>query len=261
MPSQATVGLEYDDAIATITMADSKRRNALGAETLATLTDAFRSIHERKSRVVILRAGTGQPVWCAGFDINELSPGMDPLQADGALQNLFRAVETCRAPVIAMLHGTAWGGGADLALRCDIAIADPSCTLAFTPARLGLPYDQSGLLNVLLRGGLPIAMEMFATADPVPAYRALAAGLINHLVAEDELEAFTYAMAGRIAENAPLSVAVAKAQLRALNAALSVSRDEGRRLLAERQATLDSHDFAEGLQAFRERRRPKFEGR
>ena len=159
-----------------------------------------------------------------------------------------------------MLHGTAWGGGTDLALRCDIAIADPTCTLAFTPARLGLPYDPAGLLNVLLRGGMALAMEMFATADPVPAERALAAGLVNHVVPEPDLEPFTRAMAARIAANAPLSVTSAKRQLRVLNEAMPLPAALLQRLMEDRLRALSSDDFAEGLAAFRAKRRPEFRG-
>ena len=240
-------------------MDDPARRNALGRETLAALTAAFDTA--RGARAVVLRAAPGNTVWCAGFDIDSLAPGLDPLAESGPLKSLFRAVQSCPCPVVAMLDGTAWGGGTDLALRCDIAIASPACTLAFTPARLGLPYDPDGLLNVLLRAGLPLAMEMCATAEPVPAARAHAAGLLNHVVPAAELEAFTNAMAQRIAANAPLSVASAKAQLRALNAALPLPAAALQALLDGRQAALQSADFAEGLAAFRAKRPAVFHGR
>ena len=239
-------------------MNDPARRNALGPAMLSGLTDAFGSAGS--ARAVILRAAPG-PVWCAGFDINGLAPGHDPLAQDGPLQGLFHAIQDCPAPVIATLDGTAWGGGTDLALRCDIAVASPACTLAFTPARLGLPYDPDGLLNVLLRAGLSLATEMFATADPVPASRALAAGLLNHVVPADELDVFTQSMARRIAANAPLAVSSAKQQLRALNAALPLPAATLHRLLDARRVALASADFAEGLAAFHGKRPPIFTGR
>ena len=240
-------------------MAASARRNTLSLAMIEDLSEAFDKIGE--ARAIILRSVAGAGVWCAGFDIGALSPGFDPLAQDGPLQGLFRRIQDHPAPVIAMVHGSAWGGGTDLALRCDIVIGDPTCSLAFTPARLGLPYDAGGLLNVVMRAGPAIALEMFSTADPVPAERALRLGLLNHLVPEADLEDFTLAMARRIAGNAPLSVTSAKQQVRALAAAIAVSSATAQRFAEGRQKALHSHDFGEGLAAFHARRPPDFQGR
>ena len=255
------VSVSVDRCVATIRMQDPAKRNALGGAMLDGLIAAFAGLAGQDVRAVVLRAGPDDRVWCAGFDIGALAPGVDPLAQDGKLQTLFRHVRDCPAPVIAMLHGTAWGGGTDLALRCDIAIGDPTCSLAFTPARLGLPYDPDGLLNVLLRAGLNVAMEMFATADPVPAERALQLRLLNHLVPEAELEGFTLAMAHHIAEHAPRSIASAKQQLRALAEAIPLPSAAMQRLHEGRRRALDSEDYREGLAAFGERRTPTFSGR
>jgi methylmalonyl-CoA decarboxylase len=252
------VSVTHDGDVTTLSMNDPARRNALSQAMLSGLMDGLR--RARGARAVILRAAPGNTVWCAGFDINDLAPGIDPLAQTGSLQALFRAVQDTPAPVIAMLNGTAWGGGADLALRCDIAIASPDCTLAFTPARLGLPYDPDGLLNVLLRGGMSLAIEMFATGDPISADRALIAGLVNHVVEDADIEVFTRGMANRIAANAPLSVASAKQHLRTLNAAMPLPSATLQRLMEGRRAALDSKDFAEGLKAFAEKRKPTFKG-
>lgn len=256
----AKVIASRDGSVATIRLHDPAKRNALGTEMLTQLIAAFRGLPP-DMRCVVLRAGPEDKVWCAGFDIAELAPGVDPLRHGGLLQEAFACVRDCPAPVIAMLHGSAWGGGCDLALRCDIPLADPTCTLAFTPAKLGLPYDPAGLLNVLLRAGRTLAMEMFATAAPVAAERALQAGLINHLVPEAELEAFTYAMARGIAALAPMSVTSAKAQLNAFAQAVSLTAAQGEALQATRAGALQSADFHEGLRAFAERRAPVFQGR
>ena len=257
--AQPPLALTIDGPVATICMQDGARRNVLGTAMLDAMAAVFDGLAGQDIRAVILRGRPEDAVWCAGFDIGNLAPGFDPLASEGKLQGVFRRVRDCAAPVIAMLHGSAWGGGTDLALRCDIAIADPSCTLAFTPARLGLPYDPDGLRNVLLRGGVALAIEMFATADPIPAERALRGGLLNHLVPAEDLETFTYAMARRIAENAPLSVASAKRQLRALADALPLP--DADRLHHARRIALDSADYAEGLAAFKARRKPEFRGR
>lgn len=258
-PALPPVSVAVNGHVATLTMQDPAKRNALGGAMLDGLTRAFQGAGP-DIRAVVLRAQPGDRVWCAGFDIGDLAPDFDPLAQDGPLQGLFRAIAECPAPVIAMLHGSAWGGGTDLALRCDIAVADPTCTLAFTPARLGLPYDPEGLLNVMLRGGLHVAMEMFATADPVPADRALALRLLNHVVPEAELEGFTEALAARIAANAPLSVTSAKQQLRALAQAMPLPPATAQRLQEGRRRALRSEDYRDGLAAFRARRPPVFRG-
>ena len=257
--SHPPVNILLDGHVAVISMAAPARRNVLSATMIAGLSEALDQT--QGARAVVLRSSAGTDVWCAGFDIGALSRGFDPLARDGALQALFTRIQDHPAPVIAMVHGSAWGGGTDLALRCDIAIGDPTCTLAFTPAKLGLPYDADGLLNVVMRAGPAVALEMFSTADPVPADRALRLGLLNHVVAETELEPFTLAMARRIAANAPLSVASAKQQVRALAAAAALPPATVQRLAEGRQRALHSHDFGEGLAAFRARRPPGFQGR
>lgn len=261
MTSASLVHVGHDGAVCTLTMDDPGKRNALSVPMLAQLSQAFDSLHGRDVRAVVLRARPDARVWCAGFDIGALSPGFDPLAQDGPLQGLFRRVRECPAPVIAMLHGSAWGGGTDLALRCDMAVGDPTASLAFTPARLGLPYDLDGLLHVMLRAGLHVAMEMFSTAEPVGAERALQLRLLNHLVPEDGLEAFTAALAQRIAANAPLSVQSAKQQLRALGAAVPLPAAAMQALMEGRRRALDSADYRDGLQAFHDRRTPAFNGR
>ncbi len=254
------VSAHVEHRIAVIQMHELAKRNALGPAMLRALTAAFDGLAGQDVRAVILRAAPGDPVWCAGFDITELAPGRDPLARDGALQALFRRVAECPAPVVAMLHGSAWGGGTDLALRCDLIVGDPTASLAFTPARLGLPYDPEGLLNALLRLGPSLALEMFATAAPVGAQRLHRAGALAHLVPEAELDAFTLDLGQRIAANAPLSVASAKRQLRALADAMPLSPALAQALHEGRRRALDSADYAEGLAAFRDRRTPEFRG-
>ena len=240
-------------------MSHPARRNALGPVMLATLTDAFRNTAD--ARAVVLRAGSVDTVWCAGFDVTELEAGQDPLAPGSALPGLFHEIAGHPAPVIAMARGSAWGGGADLLLRCDMAVAEPAFTLAFTPARLGLPYDADGILNVLLRAGPAVTTELFATGVPMGAERAHALGLVNHVVPPEDLDAFTLDLAARVAANAPLSVRSAKQHIRALVGALPLPSATFAALAAGRHRALDSEDYAAGLAAFHARVSPEFRGR
>lgn len=134
--SRGLVALAVEAQVATITMDDPARRNVLSKAMLSGLMDAFEAVRRAAARTVILRAAPRNTVWCAGFDIRDLAPGFDPLAQDGALQAMFHAIQDFPAPVIAMLTGTAWGGGTDLALRCDIVIAAPAVSRWPLPQRV-----------------------------------------------------------------------------------------------------------------------------
>ena len=94
-----------------------------------------------------------------------------------------------------MMEGSVWGGACELALVCDILIGTENTSFTITPARLGIPYNLTGILHVLNTLGMPLAREMFFTAQPVTGERAARIGILNHLVPVAELEDFTYAMA------------------------------------------------------------------
>jgi methylmalonyl-CoA decarboxylase len=127
--------------------------------------------------------------------------GTDPLRY------LVRATEELPAPVIAMIEGGVWGGACEVAFACDLIIAAPTATFAVTPARLGVPYNVSGMLTFLNACSLRIVKEMAFTANPITAERLERLGIVNHTVSANELEAFTYSLAHKIAENAPLPFA------------------------------------------------------
>ena len=169
------------DGVGTIALDNYAHRNALSgaliAEAIATLIDM-----RADARVVVLRAASKNKVWSAGHDLRELSPkGQDPLAWRDPLEQLLRAVGDFPGPVIAMIDGSVWGGACDLALDCDITLGDADASFAFVPAKLGLPYNLSGVQRFLARLPPNVAIEMAATADPVDAERALRVNLLNHL--------------------------------------------------------------------------------
>jgi methylmalonyl-CoA decarboxylase len=211
------------DGIGTLALDNYTHRNALSAALVAELVKALVDLRE-PARVVILRAATKNPVWSAGHDLHELSPkGQDPLAWNDPLEQLLRAISDFPAPVIAMIDGSVWGGACDLVLDCDIAIGDEGASFAFVPAKLGLPYNLSGVQRFITRLPPNVAMEMACTADPVDAQRALRVNLINHLVPAGDLEARTFAMAKVIAGRHREAIAAFKAQARLLMATPAAS--------------------------------------
>jgi methylmalonyl-CoA decarboxylase len=251
-----------ENLIGTIVLDHPAKRNALSEELVAAIIAALADFRQQNVRVVILRAQPGATVWSAGHDVGELPEGRrDPLGWDDPLRNLIREIEVFPAPVIAMIEGGVWGGACETVFACDLIIAAPEATFAVTPARLGVPYNVVGMLTFLNAANMRIVKEMAFTAQPISAVRAERLGMINYAVPAAELETFTYAFADRIAQNAPLSIAVMKEQLRILAGAHPMSPQGFERVQGLRRVVYDSDDYKEGIRAFKEKRKPVFRGR
>ena len=258
----ALIEVRQQGQVGTIVLDNGRKHNALSHDLVSGLIDALTKFREAEARAVVLRAKPGVKVWSAGHDVGELPEGRrDPLGWDDPLRNLVRTIETHPAPVIAMIEGSVWGGAVETILACDIVIAPPESTFAVTPARLGVPYNLSGLMTFMSAASTRVVKELAFTAAPISAERAERVGMINHVVALDELESFTYGMADTIAANSPLSIAVMKEQLRVLAGAKPVSPRGFEKVQGLRRVVYDSHDYAEGIRAFKEKRPPKYLGR
>ena len=251
----------HSDNIGTIILNHPETRNSLSNQLLSELIAALEFFEKRKARAVVIRAAAGVKVWSSGFDITELPvPGRDPLSYNDPLEHALRAIQLFPAPVIAMIEGSVWGGACDLSFICDIAIGCPSAAFAITPAKIGVPYNSTGILHFINVVGPRMTREMFFTARPIDADRAMQVGILNHLVPTDQLESFTYAMATQITENSPLAIAVIKEQLRLLGNSHPLSPETFERIQGLRRKAYDSVDYLEGKQAFLEKRKPVFKG-
>ena len=260
-PVDAVVQTAMQGQVGVITLADQHKRNAIGARMANGIIDALASLRAQNVRTVVVRAAEGMSVWSAGHDISELPRGRrDPLGYDDPLEGMLRAIRTFPAPVVAMVHGTVWGGALDLVLSCDLVIADETASFAITPANLGLPYNTTGLLHFVGRLPLNLIKEMFFTAAPLDAQKAKEWMVVNHLVASDELEAVTLELAAIMATKSPMAMAVIKEQLRVLTDYQPIAAQVYERLQGLRRQAYDSSDYLEGLRAFAEKRQPIFHG-
>jgi enoyl-CoA hydratase/carnithine racemase len=253
-----------DGKVATVTISNPAKKNALNLKILGELSRAFGGLSAADVRCVVLR-GEGGEAFCAGYDITAIPAGgsgeAQVLLSSNPFDDLIRTVESFPAPVIGMLNGFAFGGGLELAVACDIRIASDQAVFGMTPARLGIIYRPAGLMRFVNVIGLPATKELFYTARKVSARRAVDLRLVNRACPPEELEQVTYEMAREIVDNAPLSIRGTKRilslcmEFRGLPQA---GAEEAEDLIRQ---CMESSDLVEGKKAFLAKRKPDFRGR
>lgn len=245
-----------------ITLDNPKTHNALSTPLIDQLCEALKEMQHRQVRVVILRAEPGSAVFSSGHDVRELpTQGRDPLTYNDPLRRLIRVIELFPAPVIAMVEGSVWGGACELVMSCDLIVASEDSTFAVTPAKLGMPYNISGVQNFLNTGGMPLCKEMLFTAQPIGVKRLVDQGIVSHAVPRERLEDLTMWVAEQIANNSPFVISLLKEELRLLSASHNLSPETFERVQAMRRQVYDSEDYQEGIRAFFEKRAPRFRGK
>jgi len=256
--------VEVSDAggIGTITLNDPATRNALSSALVSALVDGLDRLREKQMTLVVIRGPRGAKTWSSGHDVRELPKGgRDPLTYGDPMRSLIRQIQEFPRPVIALVEGGVWGGAFELVTACDMVIAADTATFAITPARIGLPYDIVGVLNLMQSVSLVLIKEMFFRAQPISAERALAAGVVNRVVPASSLDTALAEVAADIARNSPLVISLLKQELRELAAARPLGAGTYERLQAIRRQIYDSEDYKEGQRAFFEKRPPVFTGR
>lgn len=247
--------------VAVIEFNYGRKLNALSKVFIDDLMQALSDLNRPEIRCIILRAPSGSKVFSAGHDIHELpSGGHDPLSYDDPLRQITRMIQKFPKPIISMVEGSVWGGAFEMIMSSDLIIAASTSTFSMTPVNLGVPYNLVGIHNLTRDAGFHIVKELIFTASPITAQRALAVGILNHVVEVEELEDFTLQMAHHISEKAPLAIAVIKEELRVLGEAHTMNSDEFERIQGMRRAVYDSEDYQEGMNAFLEKRKPNFVG-
>jgi 2-(1,2-epoxy-1,2-dihydrophenyl)acetyl-CoA isomerase len=218
-------------------------------------------IYEALCLCAVIITGTGKG-FCAGADVRFLAEVRQTNDARSLARVLRLAREVVSKirelpkPVIASINGATAGGGINLALACDVRVASERATFGETFIRLGLHPDWGGTFFLPRLAGTAAAIEMMMSGDVVSAQEAYRLGLVNRVVAHDELEAATIEMAERFTRNSPRINAMIK---RAIYQSLNATFDEMLDLeTAAQKACFDLDDSAEGLSAFLEKRQPQF---
>lgn len=233
-------------------------RNALNNALRVALAGHFRDLAEDDSVRCVVVTGDAN-AFAAGADLKEIaSLGARQMMQTG-VRRLWKAIAECPKPVIAAVNGFALGGGCELAMHADIIIAGEGARFGQPELGVGVIPGGGGTQRLVRAVGKYRAMKMLLTGEPVEAAQALAMGLASEVVPDDKVLERSLALARRIAELPPIAVALCKEVVLSgqdcpLDAALNLERKAYELLF-------DTEDQKEGMRAFAEKRKPRFQGR
>lgn len=262
--SYETIQLEFRDSVAILTLNRPSALNALTVEMGREFRSALMEAQERRARALLL-TGAGR-AFCAGGDLRQMQ---QLAESEGRIEAFFdeplRLLNECilmvrrlPLPVIAAVNGFAAGGGCNLALSCDLVLAAESARFIQAFVSVGLTPDCGGTFILPRLIGWKRAAELFMTGEAVEARRAAEMGMINRVVADEELMPTALALAAKLANGPTAAIAGTKQLLEQ-----SAINDYEAQLDSERQSQLQSgqtEDFREGVAAFIEKRPPRFTG-
>lgn len=256
--SYQNIKLEMEDHVALLTICRPKALNALNTQTLMELRQAIQQVVEDEQTYVLVITGEGEKAFVAGADITEML-NLSPEEArrfSELGQAVFQQIEQLEKPVIAAINGYALGGGCELALACDIRLAADTARLGQPEVGLGITPGFGGTQRLPRLVGAAKAKELILTGEMIAAEEALRIGLVNRVYAAEELMARAMEMARTIASKSQLAVRYAKqAIIQGLEASISTALQ----LEAGAFALCFAHgDQREGMEAFLEKRKPKF---
>lgn len=253
-----------DDKICFIVMNNPDKLNCLDDKMCNDIVNAINYGYKNECVAIVIKANCHKDVWSAGHDIHELpQDGSDPLAYDVPMERMLHQVQEVAIPVIACVDGTVWGGACDLCLSCDMIVSSSNATFAITPAKIGIPYNASGIMHFVNQLGVNKAREMFFLATPIEAEDALNVGLINRVAPIEELNTVLEEhFLAPLRRNSVMSISAIKRQFRILLKSSSVISSEGfERINAYRTRVYKGADYLEGINAFLEKRPPKFTGK
>jgi enoyl-CoA hydratase len=258
----AHVLVQRDGSVARVILSHPERRNAMTYEMLGQLVEIFGELGEDSSVRVIMLLGDGG-TFTAGADISQFKA----LRSDAAgnerflaaLEPALAAPARCPKPVVGVLQDVCVGGGLELAASCDMRIAAQDTVFRMPAARLGAAYRLEGIRRFVALLGHARTADLFFSARRFDADEALRLGFVDQVVPPPELLEAAMEYCRAVAENAPLTIAAAKAAIRAV--AVNAHSSDLAEAEARIRACIGSQDQHEGRQAFLEKRPPTFIGR
>jgi enoyl-CoA hydratase/carnithine racemase len=265
---------EPTDGVVRLTISNPAKRNALDHPILDAITGMLTELagvggidvvgwSESRARCVMITGGHG--MFSAGYDIGEIPDEEFEERAERLVAHPFtEAIDALQAfpyPTLAVLPGHTIGGGLELALACDLRVAQDTIKLGMPPAKLGLVYSHTGLRRFIDAIGAPRTRELFLLGRYIDAPTALQWGLVNQVAPAEELEAVALQVAGELAGNAPLSQLGNKRVIaELLDAEGELLAEVEEELIELRRASFASRDMREGMKAFAEKRPPRWCG-
>ena len=246
------------EGVAVVRLNRPQATNALSLHLQALLSQAFTQLAADPAVRVIVLTG-GEKVFAAGGDIKSME-GAGPIEImQRHTERVWAPIERCPKPIIAAVCGYAFGGGAELAMHCDIIVAGEGASFAQPEIRIGIMPGIGGTQRLVRAVGKFHAMRILLTGRPIAAREALAMGLVSQVLPDEQVLPEALKMAAHIAAMPPLAAQQIKEVVLAgmdasLDAALMLERKANQLLFATR-------DQKEGMQAFIEKRKPTFEGR
>jgi enoyl-CoA hydratase len=251
---------EKKGAVAYVTLNRPKVLNALNKATITDLVEVFENTRDDAAVLGVILTGAGDKAFAAGADISEMANDT-PTEAEEKTrrgQRLTTLIENLGKPVIAAVNGFALGGGCELAMACTIRLAVETAKFGQPEVTIGIIPGYGGTQRLPRLVGKGRALQLILSADMIDAQEAYRIGLVNEIVAKDNLIPRAEAILNKINANAPTAVKLA---IEAANRGLDVSLAEGLNIEASLfSQCFDTEDRKEGVAAFREKRKPNFKG-
>jgi enoyl-CoA hydratase/carnithine racemase len=257
---------EPAEGVLRLTISNPAKRNALDHPILDAISATLNELSAPSSQVRCLMVTGAHGMFSAGYDIGEIPDDDFEERAERLVAHPFtQAIDALAAfpyPTLASLPGHTIGGGLELALSCDLRVAQTEIKLGMPPAKLGLVYSHTGLRRFIDAIGAARTRELFLLGSYIDAPTALAWGLVNRVASAEELDGLALRLAGELAGNAPLAQTGNKRVIEALLRAESeLPADIEEELIELRRASFASQDLREGMRAFAERRPARWRGR